>query len=119
MADSQVGRHQSVTDELACALYEDLARKVRGDQKISETIRKQLWPVETTRVHTRNASWTLLYWSMLANAPDPLTADFANAVLLPTALPPPVAPHPESLATQAAWPTQTRRLCSRCLGLQC
>ena len=67
---------QSVTEEGACAVYEDLARKVRGDHKISETIRKQLWPVETTRVHTRNASWTLQYWSLLANAPDPLAADF-------------------------------------------
>ena len=43
---------------------------------VAITHRKQLWPVETTRVHTRNASWTLLYWSMLANAPDPLAADF-------------------------------------------
>jgi hypothetical protein len=73
---NSVAWFQSVTDELACAVYEDLARKVRGDHKISETIRKQLWPVETTRVHTRNTSWTLLYWSMLANAPDPLAADF-------------------------------------------
>lgn len=73
---NSVGWFGQASDELALAVYEELARKVARDQKVSETIRKQLWPTATSRAHTRNAGWTLLYWSLLENAPDPLTADF-------------------------------------------
>jgi len=64
------------SDELALTVYQDLASKVVRDQKVSPTIQKQLWPAATSRAHTRNAAWTLLYWSLLEHAPDPLSADY-------------------------------------------
>ncbi len=67
---------RQASDELALSVYEELASRVARELKVSETIRRQLWSAGTSRAHSRNASWTLLYWSMLEHAPDPLTADF-------------------------------------------
>lgn len=67
---------RQASDELALSVYEELAGRVAREQRVSETIRRQMWSAATSRAHSRNASWTLLYWSMLENAPDPLTADF-------------------------------------------
>jgi hypothetical protein len=67
---------QQASDELALSVYEELAGRIARDQKVSETIRRQLWSASTSHAHSRNASWTLLYWSLLEHAPDPLTADF-------------------------------------------
>lgn len=73
---NSVGWFQQASDELALAVYTDLACKVARDKKISPAIQKQLWPAATCRAHTRNAEWTLLYWSLLEHAPDPMSADF-------------------------------------------
>jgi hypothetical protein len=73
---NSVGWFQQASDELALSVYEELAGRVAREHKVSETIRKQLWSAATSRAHARNASWTLLYWSELEHAPDPLAADF-------------------------------------------
>jgi hypothetical protein len=67
---------QQASDELALSVYDELAGRIARDQKVSETIRRQLWSATASHAHSRNASWTLLYWSLLEHAPDPLTADF-------------------------------------------
>lgn len=67
---------QQASDELALSVYDELAGRIAREQKVSETIRRQLWSATTAHAHSRNGSWTLLYWSLLENAPDPLTADF-------------------------------------------
>ena len=63
---NSVGWFQQASDQLALAMYEELASKVARDQKVAETIRKQLLPAATSRAQ-RNAGWTLLYWSLLEN----------------------------------------------------
>lgn len=64
------------SDELALSVYEELFSRVTRDQKVAETIRKQLWTAAASHVHSRNTRWTLQYWSLLERAPDPLSANF-------------------------------------------
>jgi hypothetical protein len=66
---------RQASDELALSVYEELAGRVACEKRVSETIHRQMWPAATSRAHSLIASWTLLYWSMLEHAPDPLTAD--------------------------------------------
>jgi hypothetical protein len=58
---------RQASDELALSVYEELLSRVTRDQKVSETIRKQLWTAAASHVQ---------YWSLLERAPDPLSANF-------------------------------------------
>jgi hypothetical protein len=67
---------EKVSEETALTLYDAMAHKIEQDQRISQRIKQQLWPAATSRAHTRNATWTMCYWTLLEHAPDPLTHDF-------------------------------------------
>jgi hypothetical protein len=67
--------HQTSEDH-AIAVYDDLVRRIAQNQRVSERIKHQLWPSSTSRAHAYNTAWTMLYWSMLEQAPDPHAADF-------------------------------------------
>jgi hypothetical protein len=67
---------ENVSEETALTLYDAMTRKIEQDQRISQRIKQQLWPAATSSVHTRNATWTMCYWTLLEHATDPLTHDF-------------------------------------------
>ena len=75
-ATNSVAWFQQATDELAVEVYDDLARRVAQDQRVSARIKSQLWSSATSRAHARNAAWTMLYWNLLERAPDPHAADY-------------------------------------------
>ena len=67
---------QQASESTALSIYEDIAQKIAHSQRVSQRIKEQIWPAHTSRAHTLNASWTMLYWSLLERAPDPHTEDF-------------------------------------------
>lgn len=75
-AVNSVAWFKQATDELAIEVYDSLVKRVDGDKRISARIKSQLWNADTTMAHARNASWAVSYWTLLENAPDPLSADY-------------------------------------------
>lgn len=56
--------------------YNSMIEKIQSSNKISLRIRSALWPTERAQAHSLNTWWTVLYWTMLHEAPDPLSDDF-------------------------------------------
>jgi len=67
---------RQATDALAIEMYDELAKRVEQLPRVSAKIKLQLWSSATSRAHVRNASWTMMYWRLLQNAPDPHAADY-------------------------------------------
>jgi hypothetical protein len=76
MVTNSVVWFQNASDEQALASYEELATQISKDQRISPRIREQMWPTKTSHAHALNVGWTMQYWTLLENAPDPHSADF-------------------------------------------
>jgi hypothetical protein len=67
---------QSMSDEQVCVIYNDVAARIQGNNKLSERIKMQLWGADIAMAHARNTVWTMHYWSFLDHCPDPHAADF-------------------------------------------
>jgi len=67
---------QSMSDEQVCIIYNEVAARIQGNNKLSQRIKLQLWGADTALAHARNTVWTMHYWSFLDNCPDPHAADF-------------------------------------------
>ena len=67
---------QTTTEEQMCVIYNEVAARIQGNDKISPRIKQQMWAADTAMAHARNAVWTMHYWSFLHHCPDPHAADF-------------------------------------------
>ena len=67
---------QTTREEQMSLIYNQVAARIQGNDKISPRIKQQLWGVDTAMAHARNAVWTMHYWSFLHHCPDPHAADF-------------------------------------------
>jgi hypothetical protein len=59
-----------------CVIYDQVAARIRANDKVSPHIKQQLWGADTAMAHARKSVWTMHYWSFLDNCPDPHAADF-------------------------------------------
>lgn len=57
-------------------LYQQVATLIKGSTNISTTLQARTWDLPRMQAHVKNAFWTLLYWSLLQNYPDPMSAEF-------------------------------------------
>ena len=57
-------------------MYAQILKRIQGSQKVSQRIRDALWAPERAAAHTQNVAWTMLYWTLLQQCPDPLTGEF-------------------------------------------
>jgi len=67
---------QTSTEEQMSLIYNEVAARIQGNDKISPRIKQQLWAADTAMAHARNAVWTMHYWSFLHHCPNPHAANF-------------------------------------------
>lgn len=67
---------RNTDDSTVCTVFDDVATRIQRNQGISQRIKEQLWDSDKMIAHTRNAMWTMHYWTMLENCPDPHAANF-------------------------------------------
>ena len=67
---------QSTSEEQVRAIYNDVAARIQGNDRVSPRIKLQLWGADSAMAHARNAVWTMHYWSFLEHCTDPHAADF-------------------------------------------
>lgn len=53
---------------------------VQNSAKIAERVREAMWTPQRLLAHARNATWTLKYWTMLHEHPDPFAGDYGYTV---------------------------------------
>lgn len=56
--------------------YTLLLERLQASQQISARTRDAMWSVIRAEAHAMNTFWTVLYWTKLQNAPDPLDGNF-------------------------------------------
>jgi hypothetical protein len=69
----------AISDASAAAAYEEVMDRIQRDQKVSPKIKEQLWPGARAAAHALNTVWTLHYWTLLHDAPDPHARSFGYA----------------------------------------
>ena len=67
---------ETVSPETASQAYDGVMCRIHSDQKVSPRIKEQLWTERRATAHALNALWTMHYWSLLDQAPNPLVQNF-------------------------------------------
>ena len=57
-------------------MYAQTLKRIQSSSKVSQRIREALWTPERAAAHTQNVAWTMLYWTLLQQCPDPLSGEF-------------------------------------------
>ena len=57
-------------------MYAQILQRIQSSNKVSQRIRDALWTPERAAAHTHNVAWTMLYWTLLQQCPDPFAAEF-------------------------------------------
>lgn len=57
-------------------MYARTLKRIQSSSKVSQRIREALWSPERAAAHTQNVAWTMLYWTLLQQCPDPLAGGF-------------------------------------------
>lgn len=56
--------------------YGRLVASIHANHTVSARIKDALWDAPRCLAHARNVAWTILYWSLLEQHPDPLSGPF-------------------------------------------
>lgn len=58
--------------EALSAIYTRMVKSLQANDSVSARIKDALWSAERCIAHAQNVNWTLKYWSLLHDCPDPL-----------------------------------------------
>ena len=61
----------NASEEQMFAMFDQVSAKIQRTSSISPRIKQQLWQADTAMAHTRNTVWTMHYWTLCDNCPDP------------------------------------------------
>ncbi len=61
----------NASEEQMFAMFDQVSAKIQRTSSISPRIKQQLWQADTAMAHARNTVWTMHYWTLCDNCPDP------------------------------------------------
>jgi hypothetical protein len=62
---------KNASEEQMFAMFDQVSAKIQRTSSISPRIKQQLWQADTAMAHARNTVWTMHYWTLCDNCPDP------------------------------------------------
>ena len=69
---------KNTSEQEMFAIFDQVAARIQRSSNISPRIKQQLWQADTAMAHARNTVWTMHYWMLLDNCPDPHATELGD-----------------------------------------